>query len=487
MTTDYRLPTSDFTTIRLFDYALTMSKSEQKKPKMLLHACCGVCSAFIPELLKPDFDITIYYENSNIYPAEEFRRRADAAKEMADHHDIPFIEAPQRPADWYKQVRGHANAKERGPRCEHCILFRIDDAFAYAKEHDFDIVACTLSVGRAKDSEMVNRIGRSMSQKYGIPFLDRDWKKGGGEERSQKIAKEKEIYRQDYCGCVYSKRDRDERLKQKSASKIASIIIALGLMTTIASGCGTMSSEGINGVAGLLDQTSEVQEPEVFAWKDVAPGIERASVAIPQDEWQAHLILYRFDPEKNEFKFLNDSENPKHLSEWSKEIPADFLINGFYFHEDFSPSGRLNIDGEDQGSRSFDPSLTGTIVINDGPEIIDTIKESIPTSSRSIAQSYPFLVKDGKNDIEEDSQKVARRSFIGTDEEANIILGVLIGGEISLYEMAEELIKLPIKWKRVLNLDGGTSTGFSSKIAGEEEIADSYGPVPSIIYVRGKE
>lgn len=180
--------------------------TDSKKPKLLLHVCCGVCSAYIPEILTPDYDVTMYYENSNIYPADEFKRRADAARSIAQTYGAVFIEAPQDQDAWNLAVAGHAQDPENGERCGLCMGFRLDRAFAYAKAHDFDVVACTLGVSRRKNIEMVNSIGKNLSERYEIPFMDRDWKKGGGEVESQRRAKEAGIYRQDYCGCVYSRK-----------------------------------------------------------------------------------------------------------------------------------------------------------------------------------------------------------------------------------------------------------------------------------------
>jgi len=174
------------------------------KPRLLLHACCGVCSAYVPELLIPDFDVTVYYENSNLYPTAEFYRRRDAAQIMADRFNLSFIDAPYQPAAWHASVRGLAEEPEGGQRCAACIGFRLDRTFAFAKEHNFDWVATTLSVSRRKNTEQINAIGETLSQQYGLQFLGRDWKKNGGEVISQERAREAGIYRQTYCGCVYS-------------------------------------------------------------------------------------------------------------------------------------------------------------------------------------------------------------------------------------------------------------------------------------------
>jgi hypothetical protein len=174
------------------------------RSKLLLHACCGVCSAYVPEILRDEYDVTVYYDNPNIFPQEEFERRAEAARIMARKYGIPFVLVPQQPREWYRTVRGHAKDRENGERCRKCITHRLDAAFRYAKNHGFDIVATTVSVSRRKNIEQVHVAGRSLSEIYEIPFLDRDWRKGGGEDESQRRAKAAGIYRQDYCGCVYS-------------------------------------------------------------------------------------------------------------------------------------------------------------------------------------------------------------------------------------------------------------------------------------------
>ncbi len=174
------------------------------KPKLLLHACCGVCSAYVPERLVPDFDVTVYYENSNLYPSEEFDKRCQAAKTMAASFGLPFIQAPYDSPAWFRSVRGLALSPERGPRCEKCISHRLAKTFEYAKEKRFDCVATTLSVSRRKNVEQINRIGCALSDIFGLEFLGRDWKKDNGETLSQTRAKNAGIYRQNYCGCVYS-------------------------------------------------------------------------------------------------------------------------------------------------------------------------------------------------------------------------------------------------------------------------------------------
>jgi hypothetical protein len=153
----------------------------------------------------PDFDVTIYYENSNIYPSQEFYKRQEAANIMAKNFNLAFIEAPYKPADWFRSVRGLKNEPERGKRCDACIYHRLEKTFKFAKENGFTAVATTLSVSRRKDVNQINTIGYQLAEKYAIEFVGRDWKKQEGEKISQQRAKDAGIYRQDYCGCVYSK------------------------------------------------------------------------------------------------------------------------------------------------------------------------------------------------------------------------------------------------------------------------------------------
>lgn len=179
-------------------------RSGMDKPRLLLHACCGVCSAYVPELLIPDFDVTVYYENSNIYPQEEYFRRLDAAKTMAAKYGLEFIEPAYAPEDWERTVRGREQDGENGPRCRLCINFRLDRTFAFARDNGFGWIATTLSVSRRKNSQMINEIGALLADRYGINFLGKDWKKQNGENLSQERAKAANIYRQTYCGCRYS-------------------------------------------------------------------------------------------------------------------------------------------------------------------------------------------------------------------------------------------------------------------------------------------
>lgn len=179
------------------------------KPKMLLHVCCGVCSAYVPEKLLPDYEVTVYFENSNLYPKTEFIKRMEAAQIMAQKFDLPFITADYEPAKWHAKVRGLSQEPERGARCAKCIAYRLDKTMNFAQKNNFTWVATTLSVSRRKNADDINALGLELARAYKINFLGKDWKKENGEKISQSRAQEAGIYRQNYCGCVYSLQSRN--------------------------------------------------------------------------------------------------------------------------------------------------------------------------------------------------------------------------------------------------------------------------------------
>lgn len=174
------------------------------KPKLLLHTCCGVCCSYVPRFLMPAFEVTVYFENSNIYPFTEFKKRKAAALTMATKYHLPFIEASYDQPSWYKSVRLKTMDKEGADRCNLCIQHRLIKTFEFAKTNNYPWIASTLSVSRRKSSVKINALGRELSELFGIYFLGKDWKKNNGENLSQQEATNSGIYRQSYCGCIYS-------------------------------------------------------------------------------------------------------------------------------------------------------------------------------------------------------------------------------------------------------------------------------------------
>lgn len=177
------------------------------RPKLLLHACCGPCSSYVIEYLSKYFDITIYYYNSNIYPEEEYTRRLNELKTFLPkmNKNIKIIEDIYDPKDYYKSIKGLEKLGEKSERCYECYKFRMNKAALYAKQNNYDYFTTTLSISPYKISSWINEIGEILEKEYNIKYLYSDFKKKNGYKRSLELSKEYNMYRQDYCGCVYSK------------------------------------------------------------------------------------------------------------------------------------------------------------------------------------------------------------------------------------------------------------------------------------------
>lgn len=191
------------------------------KPKLLLHICCGVCGVYVLEQLKKDFAVTAYFFNPNIQPKEEYLRRLEAVRKICQnplHSPLAkgggegdLIEGKYEPEKWLAYLKKNSNfdlAKESegGRRCVLCFKMRLEEAGWLAKENGFDWLATTLTMGRNKKAVVINVIGQGMAAKYSLRFYEADWKKQEGEKYAHKLAKEKGLYRQNYCGCVFSRR-----------------------------------------------------------------------------------------------------------------------------------------------------------------------------------------------------------------------------------------------------------------------------------------
>lgn len=181
------------------------------KQKLLLHVCCGPCSSGVLEMLTNYFDITLYYYNPNIYPTEEyFKREQEIYKVIRGLNlKLPVVVEEYQPNEFYDIVKGHEQDEEGGYRCKLCYRLRMEQSAKYAKEHHFDLFTTTLSISPYKHSETLNEIGYELASIYGIEYLYSDFKKNNGYLRSCQITRELGIYRQDYCGCVFSLRDKE--------------------------------------------------------------------------------------------------------------------------------------------------------------------------------------------------------------------------------------------------------------------------------------
>lgn len=187
-----------------------IKKEEGKMPKLLLHSCCAPCSSYVLEYLSKYFEITIVYYNPNISPYDEYKKRLDEQvrliNEMKSVNKIFLLECSYDNEVYEKEIKGLELEPERGSRCLKCYRLRLKYTAKLAKEKGFDYFGTTLSVSPYKSSEVLNRIGEELSCVYNIPYLYSDFKKKEGYKRSIELSKIYNLYRQDYCGCKYSKR-----------------------------------------------------------------------------------------------------------------------------------------------------------------------------------------------------------------------------------------------------------------------------------------
>lgn len=190
---------------------LIMCIQEQGRvPRLLLHSCCAPCSSYCLSYLAQYFKITVFYYNPNISPEEEYRKRVTEQKrligELPVRHAISFAEGKYDPESFYQMAEGLENVPEGGSRCFRCYELRQREAAAYAKSQGFDYFTTTLSVSPHKNAQKLNEIGLRLAQEYDVPYLVSDFKKKGGYLRSIELSKEYGLYRQNYCGCEFSRR-----------------------------------------------------------------------------------------------------------------------------------------------------------------------------------------------------------------------------------------------------------------------------------------
>ena len=173
--------------------------------KLLLHSCCGPCSTHVINVLRQDYDITILYYNPNIDTAEEFEKRLAEQKRYCKAVGIPVIEVPYQPSEYLDEVVGLENEVEGGTRCEVCFRLRLRRTAQVAKQLGFDLFATTLTVSPHKNSIVINRVGKEIEESEQIEFLDGNFKKQDGYKKSVDLSKAFGLYRQNYCGCKFSK------------------------------------------------------------------------------------------------------------------------------------------------------------------------------------------------------------------------------------------------------------------------------------------
>ncbi|MBQ2890051.1 MAG: epoxyqueuosine reductase QueH, partial [Clostridia bacterium] len=176
------------------------------KPRLLIHSCCAPCSSYVLEYLSEYFDITILYYNPNIYPEEEFNKRLLEQQRLVSEMGLStkVIDVGYQSERFYDAVKGLENLPEGDKRCEKCFTLRLEETAKMAKEAEFDYFTTTLSISPLKDEQLLNKIGKELSEKYGANYLYSDFKKKNGYKRSIELSSQYNLYRQDYCGCAFS-------------------------------------------------------------------------------------------------------------------------------------------------------------------------------------------------------------------------------------------------------------------------------------------
>ena len=205
---------------RELEAVIKENESKSRVPRLLLHSCCAPCSSYVLEYLSDYFEITVFYYNPNISPAEEYEKRAaeqqHLIRELPAKHPIHLVVGAYEPERFYAVSRGLEQVPEGGERCFRCFRLRLEEAAKMAAEGGFDYFATTLTISPLKNAQKLNEIGEELSELYKVEHLPSDFKKKNGYKRSIELSREYDLYRQDFCGCVFSKRERDRREQEKS-------------------------------------------------------------------------------------------------------------------------------------------------------------------------------------------------------------------------------------------------------------------------------
>ncbi len=201
------------------DKRIANLQKEEKVPTLLLHSCCAPCSSYVLEYLSDYFKITVLYYNPNIYPESEYSKRIIEQQtligEMHTKYPVQFIAGNYDKEKFYAMAKGLEDVKEGGVRCFKCYELRLREAAEIAKKGGYDYFTTTLSISPLKNAAKLNEIGLKLAEEYGVAYLTSDFKKKNGYKRSVELSAQYGLYRQDYCGCEFSKRQREEEQQDK--------------------------------------------------------------------------------------------------------------------------------------------------------------------------------------------------------------------------------------------------------------------------------
>ena len=196
----------------ILDKELEKLKDLKVKPKLLLHVCCAPCSSYVLEYLNDYFQITVFYYNPNISSFEEYKKRLNEEKRFVKDYpfkeEITIVDGDYDNDKFEELIKGLENEKEGGARCFKCYRLRLMESAKYAKDNNFDYFTTTLTISPYKNANKLNEIGNDLENIYGVKYLYSDFKKKNGYKRSIELSHEYNLYRQDYCGCIYSERNK---------------------------------------------------------------------------------------------------------------------------------------------------------------------------------------------------------------------------------------------------------------------------------------
>lgn len=176
------------------------------KQRLLLHSCCAPCSIYVLEQLAKDYQLSIFFYDPNIHPRKEYNLRRDEMQKYAKKIAIDFEEGPYDTAEWFAKTKGLETEPEKGQRCEICFDIRLGLTAKKAKEENYDLWTTVMSISPHKDVSQINCVANKLAKEYGVKFLEADWKKNNGFKIASELSKKEGFYRQDYCGCLYSKK-----------------------------------------------------------------------------------------------------------------------------------------------------------------------------------------------------------------------------------------------------------------------------------------
>ncbi len=179
-----------------------------EKSKILVHICCAPDALYVVQLLQENYEVSGYFYNPNIHPESEYKLRLEETREIAGLINFNLIQEEYDPDRWFRMVKGFEDEPEKGRRCDICYAMRLDRTAKKAKEKGYDLFATIMTISPWKKAWKINQIGRMLGNKYKIKFLEADFKKKDGFKKSVELSRKFNLYRQNYCGCIFSRREK---------------------------------------------------------------------------------------------------------------------------------------------------------------------------------------------------------------------------------------------------------------------------------------